>query len=339
MNRDSITACLLGGALGDSLGLPSEGMNAGRIARRWPGKLRQRLIAGRGMVSDDTEHAVMTLLSLNESSDDADRFARQLAGRLRWWIASVPAGIGLATARSILKLWIGIPPSRSGVWSAGNGPLMRAPLIGTFHPNDVKTREKFVKSSTLLTHRDPRALESALMIAKAAAMATLAATDHEGILNRLERHVESAEMKTRFPLLRESLEAEETVSVFADKFTRKLGFVTGFAPDSASVAIYAWLRHRGDFRGTIASVVEAGGDTDTIAFIAGSIAGIDQGEHDLPQDWLDSLRDWPINERWLRRLGSGSSARYPIWPLALMRNVIFLTIVLVHGFRRLFPPY
>ena len=62
MNLTVLKACLLGGALGDSVGLPSEGMNARRIARLRPGALRQSLVFGKGMVSGDTEHAVMTLL-------------------------------------------------------------------------------------------------------------------------------------------------------------------------------------------------------------------------------------------------------------------------------------
>jgi len=46
MNRTVLKACLLGGALGDSVGLPSEGMNARRIARLRPGPLRQALVFG-----------------------------------------------------------------------------------------------------------------------------------------------------------------------------------------------------------------------------------------------------------------------------------------------------
>ena len=90
--------------MGDSVGLPSEGMNARRIARLRPGGLRQSLVFGKGMVSDDTEHAVMTLLSLIDNGCDSRKFSAALAWRLRWWLASVSAGIGIATARSLVKL-------------------------------------------------------------------------------------------------------------------------------------------------------------------------------------------------------------------------------------------
>jgi ADP-ribosylglycohydrolase len=53
-----LTHSLLGTALGDSLGPPSEGMSRARIANRWKGPLEQRFLFGYGMLSDDTEHTI-----------------------------------------------------------------------------------------------------------------------------------------------------------------------------------------------------------------------------------------------------------------------------------------
>lgn len=117
---------LLGTAVGDSLGLPAEGLSARRIKRRWPGPWRHRFVCGQGMVSDDTEHTVFVAQCLAESPDDSEDFQRKLAWKLRLWLFCLPAGIGFATLRAILKLWLGFPPSRSGVFSAGNGPAMRS---------------------------------------------------------------------------------------------------------------------------------------------------------------------------------------------------------------------
>lgn len=339
MKAETINACLLGGALGDSLGLPAENLSARRIARLWPQPLRHRFYARRGMVSDDTEHALMTLLSLNECGGDPDRFARLLARRLRWWLAGVPAGIGLATARSILKLWLGVSPARSGVWSAGNGPMMRAPVIAVSFPDDAERRAAFVSASTRITHADPRALEAAMMIAEAAACAATGIGDEAEILPRLEALVESSEMKSRLPQLKASLQAGEAVQVYADRIGRKSGFVSGFAPDSAAVALYAWLRHRGDFRATVESLVSAGGDTDTVAFIGASLVGIDAGKEGMPADWVGGLRDWPINANLLEKAAAGARLSYPVWPLCLGRNACFLAIVLGHVVRRALPPY
>ena len=339
MNRTVLKACLLGGALGDSIGLPSEGMCARRIARLRPGDLRQCLAFGKGMVSDDTEHAVMTLLSLMDHDRDARKFSAALACRLRWWLASVPAGIGLATARSLVKLWLGFKPANSGVFSAGNGPLMRAPVIGAWFGEDSEKRNEFVSASTMITHRDPRATEAAQMVAHAVALVATGTLTEDEILDCLQTDIGSDDFRTRFQKLRESLRAGESVEDYANSISRKPGFVSGFAPETACVAIYAWLRHRGDFRMTIESVVRAGGDTDTVGFVAGSIAGTECGPDGLVPDWLANLRDWPIHAGFIERIAAGNKSRYPNWPMSLVRNMCFLLIVLTHGFRRLLPPY
>jgi ADP-ribosyl-[dinitrogen reductase] hydrolase len=337
--KPHITSCLIGGALGDSVGLPSEGISARRIGRMRSVPLQQALVFGCGMVSDDTEHAVMTLLSLCDSAGDEQKFGKCLARRLRWWLASVPAGIGLATARSIIKLWLGFRPSSSGVFSAGNGPLMRAPVIGVWFVDNLAKRESFIRVSTAITHRDPRAVEAALLIAEAAAIAARSSETWDKIIDQLERYVESAEMKERFAKLRTHLCDQSSVSDFANSFSRKKGFVSGFAPDTCAVALYAWLLHRGDFRATVESVILAGGDTDTVAFVAGSLAGAECGMEGLEASWLNKLKDWPLNLTFLKNAGHHPKGNFPQWPLLLIRNFVFLIIVLTHGFRRLLPPY
>ena len=59
--EDRASGCLLGLAMGDALGLPLEGISPRRIARlQGAGEPRRRLLFGRGMISDDTDHACMT---------------------------------------------------------------------------------------------------------------------------------------------------------------------------------------------------------------------------------------------------------------------------------------
>src|SRR3954465_809146 len=98
----SLAGVLVGTAVGDALGLPLEGLSRRRQARLFPPPLRHRFALGRGMISDDTEHTFVVAQSLLDSPDDPARFQRQLARRLRWWLAALPAGIGFATLRAIL---------------------------------------------------------------------------------------------------------------------------------------------------------------------------------------------------------------------------------------------
>ena len=167
--KDCFCGLLLGTATGDALGLPAEGLSSQRIQKRWKGNWKMRLCFGRGMVSDDTEHTVMVAQTLLEFPDDVAAFQRSLAWRLRWWFLSLPAAVGLATARACVKLWCGFPPTKSGVMSAGNGPAMRAAVIGCFFADDPQRRREFVKAATRITHTDPRAEWGAIAVAEAAA--------------------------------------------------------------------------------------------------------------------------------------------------------------------------
>ncbi len=216
---------------------------------------------------------------------------------------------------------------------------MRAPIIGLWFADKPDFRETFIRTSTAITHRDPRAVEAALIIAEAAACAGSTIRDSEEILTRLEKIIISEEMKIRFANLREHLASRQSVGVYADSFSRKTGFVSGFAPDTAAVAIYAWLLHRGDFTATIEAVVRAGGDTDTVAFVAGAISGAEAGIDGLNSSWLAILTDWPLSVCYMKNISETGTGNFPRWPLLLVRNIVFLAIVLTHGFRRLFPPY
>ena len=160
--------CLLGTAVGDALGLPGEGLSRRRIERWLPGLDRYRFAFDWGMCSDDTDHACMVAQSLAVSAGNPTRFASSLAWRLRFWLAGMPAGVGFATLRAILRLWLFVPPQVSGVRSAGNGPAMRCALLGIVFADSDSLLVMHVSACTTITHRDPRAECGAIAIALAA---------------------------------------------------------------------------------------------------------------------------------------------------------------------------
>ncbi len=345
---------LLSLALGDSLGLPLEGLSPRRAERLFPPPYRQRLLLSRGMVSDDTDHACMTAQALVASSGDPALFQRDLARRLRWWLAALPAGVGLATARSILKLWLGVPPHQSGVNSAGNGAAMRAPIIGVFARSHAELTA-LVAASTEITHRDARALHGALAIALAAHHAAHKRTGR----GRIDPAAFRADLAAIIPDPSSPLlPLIDAALTHLDRPTtdlaRTLGLhrrgVSGYILHTAPIALHAALRHAPDVRATITAVLPCGGDTDTVAAIAAAISGAAATtEDDLPADWLARLADWPRSPAWMRQLGeqlaSVAESRSPQRPISLVplmivpRNAAFLAVVLGHGLRRLLPPY
>lgn len=333
----------MGCAVGDSICLPYEGIVPRRLSKMIKLPLRHRFIFGRGMVSDDTDHSIFVAQALARNPSDPDAFARTLAWRLRFWLLCLPAGIGLATLRSIVKLWLGFSPSNSGVFSAGNGAAMRSALIGVVHHEDADLRLRFLKTSTGITHSDPKAFYGARAVADLAAyitrhgsMPTLA--ELKNILSDAGEGDEWNETVRRTLDACESGKIEKAVT--SDGLKRG---VSGYILHTLPVAVAAWYIYHGDFRKTIESIALLGGDTDTVAAIAGSLAGISCGRAGIPEDWINGIMDQPHGVKYLSELSETLSARRTdhtgfSWML-LPRGVFFTILVLGHGFRRLFPPY
>jgi len=346
MNEDATTiralrGVLLGTAVGDALGLPAEGLSQQRAARWWKGDWRMRLVFGRGMLSDDTEHTYAVAEALSVAGGDVDRFRRVLAGKLRWWFLTLPAGVGMATARACIKLWLGFPPTKSGVFSAGNGPAMRSALIGVFFRNDPERRRQFVCASARITHTDPLAEVAALAVAEAAACGANGGSLAE-FVESLPRMMDSEKWQRAFSGIGDHLGRVASTREFASSLGLDRG-VSGYALHTVPVALYAWLRHPDDFSKALTSALDCGGDTDTVGAIVGALAGATLGCDSIPAKWRNDVRDWPLSTARLdiaaTALAESNEVPAIFWPLRLLRNAVFLLIVLAHGFWRLFPPY
>ena len=337
----AIRGCLIGTAVGDALGLPAEGLSQQRAASWWKGDWRMRLLPGRGMVSDDTEHTYAVAEALSVAHGDVERFRRILAGKLRWWFLALPAGVGMATARACIKLWLGFSPANSGVFSAGNGPAMRSALIGVFFRDDPVRRREFVVASARITHTDSLAETVALAVAKAAACGANGG-DRDAFVSSLAGMGDSDKWRCAVSRIAVHLESGSSTREFACAMGLERG-VSGYALHTVPVALYAWLRYHDDFAQALTSALDCGGDTDTVGAIVGALAGASLGCDSIPDEWRNQVRDWPLSAS---RLDSAAialceSETVPaiFWPFRCLRNVVFLFIILAHGFRRLLPPY
>ncbi len=352
MMKDAVVGCMLGTAVGDALGLPYEGLSRRRAQRMFPDLGRHHFILGKGMVSDDTEHACFVAQAVLASGGDKDIFQRCLARSLRWWLFSMPAGVGFATLRSIIKLWFGFSPRRSGVYSAGNGPAMRSPVLGVVYGASQEKLRQFVQASTEITHRDPKAYFGAIGCALAAFESSQASEILPSkFVEKVEIFFAGQNAGAFLTLVRQAAESaqkgESTVQ-FADSIGCAAG-ITGYIFDTVPCVIQTWLRFQVDFAGGIQEILAAGGDTDTTAAILGGIIGARVGKKGIPDEWLNGIIEWPRSIRWIERVAeqvaekvTGKTViecpgylRIAIVP----RNMLFLLVVLLHGFRRLAPPY
>ena len=348
--RACLEGVLLGTAVGDAFGLPAENLSPARIQRWWKGEWRMRFLPGRGMISDDTEHTLMVAQALLSHPNNVAAFKQSLAWKFRWWLAGLPGGVGLATARACLKLWLGFSPDKSGVRSGGGGQAMRSAIIGAFFADDPQRRREFVLASSRLTHRGWQAETAALADAEAVALAVHANGMPEAacVAANLRDLSGEREWRERILLIESCLRRGDSVSEFACGLGLENG-VSGYSLQVVPVALFAWLRHSGYYRSALTSALDCGGDADTVGAIVGALCGASHGVAGIPTEWVQGIFEWPRSVGFMRAVAramtdqkatgdSGSEVRY-FWPGIVPRNIFFLCVVLLHGFRRLVPPY
>lgn len=305
---NQIVGALLGTAVGDAFGLPYEGYGRA-AARRHCTRLRHRFVLGRGMLSDDTEHSAYVAQALKAAAGEPEVFSQVLSRKLVSWLAACPLlSVGKATCIGILRLAIGVSPDKSGVYSAGNGPAMRASIIGAYVQENDDLLCELVRRSSMITHSDPKAYFGALAVALAAQMASTQTTrvSSETYLARLH-HLLRNEQADEFLKLIEaccsSADRGESTEQFAVWIGAGIG-ISGYVYQTVPCAIQCWLRNQDNAGSALLEIVRAGGDTDTTAAIVGGIIGAHIGESALPVSLLAGIVDFPLSIRRLRAIGN-----------------------------------
>ena len=159
---DNVEGMLLGIAIGDSLGITSEGMLPSR-RRSVYGELRDYIPnryvnQARGFPSDDTQLAFWTLEQLIQDrafipENVATKFSR--SGRI--------FGIGSTVRRFLANLQAGMPWYQSGPESAGNGALMRiAPILIPHLRSGGTSIWIDTALAAMMTHNDRASISSCL---------------------------------------------------------------------------------------------------------------------------------------------------------------------------------
>lgn len=350
--QKAITGCLIGTAIGDAMGLPVEVMSKKRQRKLFPNIDKHNFLFGKGMFSDDTEHTYMLVQALIMSAGNDKIFLQQFAKRLKLWLLLLPAGIGFATLRSIIKLWLGFSGNKSGVFSAGNGPAMRSAMIGVCYGDNIEKLKQLAKIATRITHTDPKAEYGALAIAYTAYLSSVykESLSLESYFEQLSLlYDENAlEFLTLLKEVIESVKKGESAEVYLDSIGLTKG-VTGYMYHTVPIVLHCWLRNQKNYRDAINEVIQCGGDTDTTAAILGAIIGAGVYEEGIPEEWRKGLFEWPCNINWFKKLSEQLSrvikTKIPEKPInasvifIFVRNVFFLLVVLGHIIRRLLPPY
>lgn len=281
---DQFRGCLLGLALGDTLGAPFEGGILERLVWRAIGKTR----SGEMRWTDDTQMAVDLAESfLANGGIDSDDLASRFARSYRW-----SRGYGPGAARVLKRIARGVhwrDASRSVYTdgSFGNGAAMRVALLGLIYGAKQGLADA-VHRSAIVTHAHPIAIEGALLVALVTGLAAHGANSSE-IYEQAMVCCRLDEFSSRLKQAR--IWSESDAETSGSDVRRKLG--RGIAAhESCVTSIYAALRYRQQpFMELHRFVVAVGGDVDTIGAMAGAIWGAANGAEMLPGEALSNLEE------------------------------------------------
>lgn len=348
-----ILGCLLGTAIGDALGLPYENLSPQRGRRLWGEPEGYRLCFGHGMTSDDTDHICMVVeaWAMARAGDDIDleHFVSSLEQSFKRWLLTFPAGIGKATLHAGIRSYLRRTPS--GVMSAGNGAAMRSSILGVLAADDAMLTHAVTLSSQL-THRDPRAVRAALLVARATRWGLHNERDFEAFWQACQHHIEMDDELLAWGEKIGSSLTQTSLEFAREHFPKG---VSGYAYHTMPMALHlCFSRDPRDISLILQDAVRCGGDTDTLAAITGGIAGAwlgarlgAQGDGDVRgvlEPHLSGLWLYPRGLAYLEALSQalastdGSMPVVPTWQ-TVARGLCFNALVMAHVLRRMLPPY
>lgn len=294
MSVDRARGAIIGLAIGDAMGAPTEGMTPETIRSTfgWVTEL-----AADAAGTDDTEYAVLcargVLLHGSDLSADAvaqiwlDTTAQQAAGFY---------GAGFSEMTAITNLRAGILPPLSGVmnyelWS--DGAAMRVAPLGVFAAGDPIEASRLAAIDASVSHSlDGIFAAQGIAASVSVAMVTddyreviqagLAALPEDSWTFRLvERALRIAKDGTNLSTTMNRL--YEEISLFHYPWPDS-------APEAVALAYGLFEASRGRFDDVVQAGVNIGRDSDTIAAMAGSMAGAMTGYERLPERWKSPVR-------------------------------------------------
>lgn len=283
---------VLGSAFGDVLGAPVEGWPAMRIAEVY-GALPDAATlfrAAAGRYTDDTQMMLATLRSILRCR----RIDGEDCGRLCAGMFDPQRRYGRSATAVLEAIRQGADPRRTarllfpqGSW--GNGAAMRiAPvglLCGALSAESLRAQ---VAEAVCFTHDHPEAVDAALVLALVIGRFSRQAADQP--IDTVELLAELATVCTDTTMHNALLHAMRLLSAKMPvaAAAQKLGNGVR-SSESVPLALYAALFHLDAPLEAVLAAVACGGDSDTLAAMAGAVVGARHGDSCFPSAWHQAL--------------------------------------------------
>ncbi len=309
---DKFQGSLLGVAIGDTLGRPFEGKLRSEIYANF--NTFEEFIQNKKNLfktyTDDTQLTLHTAEALIRGNGfNLNNFISEYIK----WLDDPPIGAGYGCISSIRKLKYGIPWENAASNSGGNGTAMRIAPIGLFYYKDFKGLKSAAIKSSILTHSHPAASAGSIVIASAIAylidkdpklrfsvdqffdviISSISGSQEEiweefvEILNKLKSNLH---VSIKAGLIKFSQIGVKSPFFIEDYLGH--AFVHPYAISTVVCSIFIFLKKLNSFRDCIFELATAGGDSDTVGAIGGSLAGAYFGLKNIPNDLIKLVKDY-----------------------------------------------
>ena len=307
--RDKFRGCLLGATVGDVIGAAVEAESPGYIAATYR-SVDDILAAGSvpefagpagqvGRFTDDTQMMLgVAEWLLAGEAPSAERLLARLAAGYEPWRRYGPGmdAIVRLYARHPAQ-WRDLATAAFPQGSYGNGSAARVAPVGLACSHDPAAAAALAMESSRPTHTHPLAYQGAVLQALAVGAAVRcdpADCPPAGVLAVLRaglgRFADLMQDTSPFARALDAVEAGLARGASCGDMAAALG--TGMAAyDAVPMGVYCFLRHRDSFADAVRQAVFLGGDTDTIAAMAGALAGALLGRQAIPAAWVGAIRE------------------------------------------------
>lgn len=320
--QERFVGTILGVAVGDALGAPIEGWSRNTI-QSVLGTIRgyQLTMMGKGVYTDETQLTIVLLKSLlNCRKFNPEDFGNQIGEWMRRSDEGVePArGVGRTISLAARKLYRGVPWDQSGEYSASNGAAVRIAPLALFHydTEDIAEFMHNIEDSAKPTHIESLAIQGAKVIALAHHLIIKEdrfffdrikfldelielASDHApkfvGTIDNLKKYIVHKPVEQKVynaPCSERAYGCGQNIDDTDDRYSILEEIGTGkYVLESVPAALFCFLNSPNKFEETVLTAVNAGGDTDSIAALAGSLSGTLNGATAIPMRWLMDLEN------------------------------------------------
>ena len=289
-----IQGCLFGLAVGDALGGPAEGKSIDEVAKRF-GRIVDFLSDDQSG-SDDTEEALFNarLLLMHGDKLTSDMIADAWLNDIAYGRSDFK-GTGFSDVIAINNLRRGIRPPMSGnhlhAWS--DGLAMRVAPFGIFHAGSPELAARLARADGSVTNAGEGILAGELV---AAAISII--IDGQSARDSIEQALLMIPADSwmfrathrAMNIAERSPNVWEAMSPLYDSLACTYYPWADLAPEAVAIAFGLAIASKGDFKDAVLAGANIGRDADTIAAIAGSVIGAEQGIDAIPVRWIERVR-------------------------------------------------